>query len=211
MYRNIYNPTTKQSYSIKSKDGLETLKSFIMKGGGRKCGNCGGEGHNRRTCKKSKKIKITRRETTCKLCKGKGHNSRTCKVKNKSSKIEESVPVVKTFSPPLAKKILVSLLGIVKVPGCSSGTTGRDVYDVKNKGVLLAKIYDGRPVDNWWASEKWDGYRAVWNGQSFKSRVGKNFDVPDWYRSIMPPGIALDGELWLGRGEFENQQNRMKY
>ena len=103
MYRNIYNPTTKQSYSVKSKDGLETLKSFIMKGGGRKCGNCGAEGHNRRTCKnskKSKKIKITRRETTCKSCKGKGHNSRTCKVKNKSSKIEESVAVVKTFSSP---------------------------------------------------------------------------------------------------------------
>ena len=210
MYRNIYNPTTKQSYSIKSKDGLGTLKSFIMKGGARKCGNCGGEGHNRRTCKnpkKSKKIKMTRRETTCKLCKGKGHNSRTCSQKSKTSsspKVSHTPNVVKTFSLPPAKKTLLSLLGIVQVPGCSSGTTGREVYDVKKTGVLLAKIYDGRPVDNWWASEKWDGYRAVWNGNTFKSRAGKNFDVPDWYRSIMPPGVALDGELWLGRGEFES-------
>ena len=87
---------------------------------------------------------------------------------------------------------------------CSSGTDGEIVYDVKSKGVLLAKNYsDDIDTDGWWASEKWDGYRAIWNGKSFVSRQGKNFDVPEFYKAIMPPNIALDGELWLGRGKFE--------
>ena len=88
---------------------------------------------------------------------------------------------------------------------CRLGIDGEVVYDVKANGVLLAMVYKGDvDIDGWWASEKWDGYRAVWNGKSFVSRAGKNFDVPDWYCSIMPPGIALDGELWLGREKFED-------
>ena len=87
---------------------------------------------------------------------------------------------------------------------CDSGQEGEVVYDVKGKGVLLAQNFDDSiDIDGWWASEKWDGYRAIWNGNSFSSRSGKTFDVPDWYRSVMPPNVALDGELWLGRGEFE--------
>ena len=177
MYKKIYNPKTKTAYPIKSKNGLKILKYFILKGGARKCGNCGIAGHNRRTCGQQSKI---------------------------VKPIKEPTPaVVKTFSSPPPTKSLYPVTSL-PVIDCVIGTKGSKVYDVKHKGVLLAKIYDGRPVDNWWASEKWDGYRAVWNGQSFKSRAGKNFDVPDWYKSIMPPNIALDGELWLGRGEFES-------
>ncbi len=88
---------------------------------------------------------------------------------------------------------------------CASGVSGQLVYDVKDKGVLLAKNFDEDVnIDGWYASEKWDGYRSVWNGQKFVSRTGKSFDVPDWFCSIMPPSIALDGELWLGRGKFED-------
>jgi DNA ligase-1 len=88
---------------------------------------------------------------------------------------------------------------------CDSGVSGQIVYDVKDKGVLLAKNFDDDVnIEGWYASEKWDGYRSVWNGKNFVSRTGKSFDVPDWYCSIMPPSIALDGELWLGRGKFED-------
>ena len=77
-------------------------------------------------------------------------------------------------------------------------------------GPLLAKEYidkDGnRAVDpkGWWASEKFDGYRAIWNGKSFVSRNGKPYVVPEWFRELMPVGIALDGEFWMGRGNFQN-------
>jgi len=91
-----------------------------------------------------------------------------------------------------------------KTNKCVSGLEGPIVYDVKGTGVLLAKNYeDDIDIEGWWASEKWDGYRAIWNGKNFCSRSGGSFDVPDWYCSVMPPGIALDGELWLGRGKFE--------
>ena len=75
---------------------------------------------------------------------------------------------------------------------------------------LLAKEYidkDGnRAIDarGWWASEKFDGYRAIWNGKSFVSRNGKPYHVPKWFSDLMPRGIALDGEFWMGRGGFQN-------
>ena len=204
MYDKIFNPNTKRAYSIKSKNGLKTLKKFILNGGAIKCGSCGEGGHNSRTCGRPKKKKI-KGKRTCKLCGMVGHNRRTCKQKTAVVKTIKDPPsaVVKTFSSPPPTKSL-SVASTLSDAVCDPGTNGTEVYDVKHTGVLLAKVYDGRPVDNWWASEKWDGYRAVWNGQSFKSRAGKNFDVPDWYKEIMPPNIPLDGELWLGRGAFES-------
>ena len=74
---------------------------------------------------------------------------------------------------------------------------------------MLAKEYkdsEGNPhtdVIGWWMSEKFDGYRAIWNGRCFKSRNNNRFCVPRWFSQLMPQGIALDGELWMGRGNFE--------
>ena len=74
---------------------------------------------------------------------------------------------------------------------------------------LLAKNYIDRygkttlkDPTGWFLSEKFDGYRAIWNGKQFMSRTNKEFMVPDWFRDLMPKGIALDGEFWIGRGEF---------
>jgi len=36
MYRSIYNPETRQKYTITSKEGMATLDNFIMVGGGKK-------------------------------------------------------------------------------------------------------------------------------------------------------------------------------
>lgn len=74
---------------------------------------------------------------------------------------------------------------------------------------MLAKEYknfEGNPNTNvigWWMSEKYDGYRAIWNGRCFKSRTNNKFCVPRWFSHMMPQGIALDGELWMGRGNFD--------
>ena len=89
---------------------------------------------------------------------------------------------------------------------CDSGNNGKIVF---TGSVLLAKEYynkDGSPsIDptGWWASEKFDGFRSLWNGKSFLSRNGIPFTVPDWFSALMPPGVALDGEFWLARGKFE--------
>lgn len=72
------------------------------------------------------------------------------------------------------------------------------------RGVLLAQEWDGvQNVTGWIMSEKLDGVRAYWDGERFYSRNGNIFSVPDWYRDQMPKDMHLDGEFWLGRGQFQ--------
>ncbi|MCK5653187.1 MAG: DNA ligase, partial [Gemmatimonadetes bacterium] len=47
----------------------------------------------------------------------------------------------------------------------------------------------------WWASEKYDGLRALWDGENFYSRNGKIFHAPQWFKDTLP-STPLDGELW---------------
>ncbi|MDQ3260465.1 MAG: DNA ligase [Pseudomonadota bacterium] len=51
-------------------------------------------------------------------------------------------------------------------------------------------------------SEKYDGVRAYWNGKTLRFRSGNRVNAPTWFIDRLPPP-ALDGELWLGRGRFE--------
>ncbi len=93
--------------------------------------------------------------------------------------------------------------------------TAQNLYDSKTGNII--KLTDKlskelkilEPPINWWASEKWDGIRALWDGEKMISRgsgVGKpkvyTF-IPEWFKNTLPPGIALDGEIWIGRGLFQ--------
>lgn len=51
-------------------------------------------------------------------------------------------------------------------------------------------------------SEKLDGVRAFWDGQSLRFRSGLPIAAPDWFIAGLPK-TPLDGELWLGRGRFD--------
>lgn len=51
-------------------------------------------------------------------------------------------------------------------------------------------------------SEKYDGARALWDGKELRFRSGRVVNAPLWFTSKLPAD-ALDGELWLGRGQFE--------
>lgn len=51
-------------------------------------------------------------------------------------------------------------------------------------------------------SEKYDGVRAIWDGKTLRSRSGNVINAPAWFIAKLPPQ-RLDGELWLGRGQFE--------
>jgi DNA ligase-1 len=203
--------------------------------GGGICGKCGVQGHNKRTCGKTHdKIKTKSKPRICGKCGLQGHNKRSCgKEKHSVKSVKKAVkikPNTKSFicekcgHTNIGKPKSLTPLGVSWADAashdmidrqakehsknslnCDSGVSGQIVYDVKDKGVLLAKNFDDDVnIEGWYASEKWDGYRSVWNGKNFVSRTGKSFDVPDWYCSIMPPSIALDGELWLGRGKFED-------
>jgi DNA ligase 1 len=51
-------------------------------------------------------------------------------------------------------------------------------------------------------SEKHDGVRALWDGKQLRFRSGRLVAAPAWFTAKLPP-IALDGELWLARGQFD--------
>jgi DNA ligase-1 len=60
----------------------------------------------------------------------------------------------------------------------------------------------GRSPQGFWVSEKFDGVRAVWDGQVLRFRSGRVIAAPTWFLSALP-GVALDGELWMARGAFD--------
>ena len=69
--------------------------------------------------------------------------------------------------------------------------------------VTLAKTFDPSvDLNDYLVSEKLDGVRALWTGEKLISRSGREFDVPKAWSSQLPK-IPLDGELWMGRGRFD--------
>ncbi len=68
--------------------------------------------------------------------------------------------------------------------------------------LLLAEVLRGDvALEDYWVSEKLDGARALWDGQSLRFRSGRTVPAPAWFVAGLPPE-PLDGELWLGRGRF---------
>lgn len=70
--------------------------------------------------------------------------------------------------------------------------------------LLLADVWNPS-IDptGWWMSEKFDGLRGYWDGRKLWSRKGKSIYPPDYFLAELPRDVALDGELWIGRGKFE--------
>jgi DNA ligase-1 len=68
---------------------------------------------------------------------------------------------------------------------------------------MLATTYERQDVTGWLMSEKLDGVRAIWTGSRLISRNGNEFAAPQWFTDGLPSGVMLDGELWMGRGKFQ--------
>ena len=82
-----------------------------------------------------------------------------------------------------------------------NGDSGSRLGD-KWKFTSRPTLYNNDPT-NWLLSEKYDGVRAIWNGVNFMSRGHKIYHAPKWFKQLMPPGRALDGELHSGIGNFQ--------
>ena len=69
--------------------------------------------------------------------------------------------------------------------------------------VLLAKSAPAN-IDpaGYLVSEKLDGVRALWDGKVLRFRSGRLIAAPAWFTAKLPT-TPLDGELWLGRGQFD--------
>ena len=71
--------------------------------------------------------------------------------------------------------------------------------------MILAKILpENVDVRDYWVSEKYDGVRGYWDGKQRRmySRNGTVIALPNDFAAQLPD-ISLDGELWIGRGQFE--------
>ena len=69
--------------------------------------------------------------------------------------------------------------------------------------ILLANVLGPNiDVTQYLVSEKYDGVRAIWDGKTLRFRSGRTVAAPAWFVAKLPPE-ALDGELWLARGQFD--------
>lgn len=69
--------------------------------------------------------------------------------------------------------------------------------------ILLAANYSQSvDVSRYLVSEKLDGVRAIWDGEVLRFRSGRVIAAPAWFMAALPR-VALDGELWIARGQFD--------
>lgn len=68
--------------------------------------------------------------------------------------------------------------------------------------LMHGHVWTTQRVKGWWMSEKMDGVRGYWDGERLLSRDLKPIHAPEWWLRELPRGVALDGELWCGRGRF---------
>ena len=69
--------------------------------------------------------------------------------------------------------------------------------------LMLANVYHpGVQLADYWVSEKYDGVRGYWDGQKLLTRGGQTISAPAWFTANWP-ATPMDGELWAGRGRFQ--------
>lgn len=107
----------------------------------------------------------------------------------------------RTPSPPNRKRSP----SVVNLTGNSNFHNGNNgPLNVSAWSPMLAQTLAGAvPPGQWYVSEKLDGVRAFWDGKgALWTRSGNRVDAPARFVSEMPRGLALDGELFAGRGQF---------
>lgn len=91
-----------------------------------------------------------------------------------------------------------------------SSTTPLSLFAANKPALKLAKNYSKKlSLDDFLISEKYDGVRGFWTGSSFQTRSGTVITPPSWWSQNIE-GLLLDGELWIGRGEFSELNGLLK-
>ncbi len=76
--------------------------------------------------------------------------------------------------------------------------------------LMLPEVYhEQTDVTGWLMSEKLDGVRGYWDGKKLLSKNGTVFHPPAAFIRGLPP-FPLEGELWSGRGGFEQTVSIVK-
>ena len=128
---------------------------------------------------------------------GGGIERRTCKHLKAYRGADAEAARIGSDAPGMAGAVKPARPKAAKGTGAEGDEGGGD-----GPPVLLAHKWENElDPRGWWMSEKLDGVRAWWTGTQFLSRLGNRFYAPSWFTASLP-NHHLDGELWLGRKEF---------
>jgi DNA ligase-1 len=136
-------------------------------------------------------------------------------LKIKPAKPQQGVPVTQglLFKPPFklliarpaprsldrlrtgSLSLLLLMSGLTSAPAALAAET--------RPLLLLPNLYrPGIGLHDYWVSEKYDGVRGYWDGEKLLTRGGQRINTPAWFTAGWPT-TPLDGELWAGRGRFQ--------
>jgi len=130
-------------------------------------------------------------------------DERTCKHLVKHLGVDAELARVGYDAMPTAIKKKLDKKGVGAIAAPASIKIKKEPEEKDVPGILLAHSWDNnQDVTGWWISEKLDGVRAYWDGKRFVSRLGNVYHAPDYFTAGLPDH-PLDGELWIGRGRFQ--------
>lgn len=82
---------------------------------------------------------------------------------------------------------------------------------ITERQMMLGSRWIGQPVRGWFASEKFDGCRAYWDGAALWTRAGNRIPAPAWFTAGLPAGLHLEGEIYTQRGDFHGARDAVAY
>jgi DNA ligase-1 len=92
------------------------------------------------------------------------------------------------------RSLLLAAFGVIAAPAAFAREAA--------PSLMLADVYrPGMSLHDYWVSEKYDGVRGYWDGKQLWTRGGERIVAPAWFTAPLPKQ-PLDGELWVGRGQF---------
>ncbi len=102
-----------------------------------------------------------------------------------------------------SRRNLLLALAACMLPWSRSGAASPTTPSSTRPDLLLPTLYD-EAVDPapYLVSEKYDGVRGHWDGAVLRHRSGRVVAAPAGFTARLPKQ-PLDGELWLGRGRFD--------
>jgi DNA ligase-1 len=98
----------------------------------------------------------------------------------------------------LSRRQLLVSLGSIAAAGLAAPQGARAAPALPLLGVWT----DALDPAAYLVSEKYDGVRGLWDGTSLCTRSGRRLAAPPAFTAGWPR-TPLDGELWLGRGRFD--------
>ena len=103
---------------------------------------------------------------------------------------------------PTSRRAALIRLGLCGLAGYASDSVASPPKPQVARFALASEAPTDIDPSGFLVSEKLDGVRAQWDGRRLRFRSGREITPPAWFTAELPD-VALDGELWMGRGRFD--------